>query len=168
MDKSFRVAPYSALAWVWTITFVLGLIFLIYSVVISAAADYLEFALAVAAAVVIVYGYMRSVRSYRVTDSDVQIIRSGTGRITIDRADITSIEARPNIGNFFNLSVLSIGGLFGWAGKARVRQSSDLTSLEAEVFGTNSASSVLMQLKSGRKLILTPADPSGFVAAVRK
>jgi hypothetical protein len=117
--------------------------------------------------VLIVSGFLRSVRAYRVTERTLEIVRTAAGRISIDRTDIAGVEAKPDIGSFFNTSVLGTGGLFGWAGKARIRRPADVDSLEAEVYGTNPANSVVVELKSGRTLVLTPADPSAFVAALQ-
>jgi Bacterial PH domain len=167
VNSTFRVAPYSMTAWVWTLTFIAGLVIFIWRLFLSGVSfDVIDLGFTVLLAIIVGYGYMRSVRSYRVTDDQVQIIRSGPGRINIDRADIASVEAKANLGSFFNMSILGTGGLFGWAGRARIRNPTDIRSLEAEVFGTNPANSVLMQLRSGRKLVLTPADPAAFVAAI--
>ncbi len=168
MNAVFKVAPFSATAWVWTITFLGGLLFFaVRAFLAGTSADLFDVGAAVLLGALTLYALVRSVRGYRVGDGQVAIVRLGPGRINIHRSDISSIEAQPDIGSFFNMSFLSIGGLFGWAGKARVRRTADLQSLDADVFGTNSAYAVLMRLKSGRTLILTPADPAGFVAAVR-
>jgi len=81
--------------------------------------------------------------------------------------DILGAQATPNIGTFFNIGVLSIGGVLGWAGRTRVRNPTDLKSMEADVYGTNPKFSVALEMRTGRKLVLTPADPSGFAAALQ-
>ena len=57
--------------------------------------------------------------------------------------------------------------MLGWAGKTRVRNPSDLKSMEADVYGTNPKFSVALEMRTGRKLVLTPADPAGFAAALQ-
>lgn len=167
MNATFRVAPYSVTAWIWTVTFIAGLFYFLMRIVITGAADLSDMGFALLLGVMIVFAFLRSVRAYIVTDSEIQVVRSGPGRIGVNRADISSVEASPDIGAFFNVNLIGTGGLFGWAGKARVRHPTDIQSLNAEVLGTNSANSVLMQLKNGRTIILTPADPAAFVAAVQ-
>lgn len=167
MNTTFRVAPYSVMAWVWTITFIAAFAYFLYSVLVIGATDLFNVAVTILLGGLIVFGFVRSVRGYQVTDSKVEIVRTASGRINIDRAEIDNVEARPNIGSFFNMSLLGTGGLFGWSGKARVRKPGDINSVEAEVFGTNSNNAVVVELKGGRTLVLTPADPAAFVAAVR-
>ena len=167
MNTTFRVAPYSVLAWIWTGTFVFALGFFVWRMAVTGSTDPFDIGVAALLAVLIVLGFVRSVRSYRVTDQAVEIVRAVAGRINIDRADIDSVEARPDPGSFFNTSVLGTGGLFGWSGKARIRRPSDIDSLEAEVYGTNPANSVVVELKGGRTLVLTPADPTAFITAIQ-
>ena len=167
MKTTFRVAPYSVLAWVWTGTFVFAIAFFAWRMAVTGSTDPFDIGVTAVLGVLIVLGFARSVRSYQVTDQAIQVVRTVAGRINIDRADIDSVEAKPDIGSFFNTSPLGTGGLFGWSGKARIRRPADIDSLEAEVYGTNPANSVVVELKSGRTLVLTPADPAAFVAAVQ-
>lgn len=169
-NQTFRVAPYSAVAWVWTIFYILIVIFFALRTVTAIAGgsfpDPIDvfFTLLVLAAVV--YSWVRSVRSYSIQGKDLVIKRSGPGAINIALDEIEGALASPAIGAFFNMSILSTGGVFGWAGKARVRNPSDLKSLEANVFGTNAKYSVLLDLKSGRKVVLTPTDPAAMETAL--
>jgi hypothetical protein len=117
---------------------------------------------------ILLYAWMRSVRSYHLTDSELVIVRAGPGRMHIALGEILGAQAAPEIGTFFNIGILSIGGVLGWAGKVRVRNPSDLKSLEADVYGTNPRYSVALEMKTGRKLIVTPADPAGFAVALQK
>lgn len=167
MNNTFRVAPYSVTAWVWTITFVVGLLYFLWRILVTGAADLTDIGFAALLGVLIIFAFIRSVKAYHVTENEVQIVRSGPGRISISRADINNLVVEPDIGAFFNTGLLGTGGLFGWGGKARVRHPTDIKSLDAEVFGTNSANSVLLELNSGRTIILTPANPVAFVAAVQ-
>lgn len=167
MNTTFRVAPFSVLAWIWTGTFVFAFGFFLWRMLVTGTADLFDVAVTTLLGILIVGSFARSVRAYHVTDRTLEIVRTAVGRISIDRTDITSVEAKPNIGSFFNMSVLGTGGLFGWAGKARIRRPADVDSLEAEVYGTNPANSVVVELKSGRTLVLTPADPTAFVAATQ-
>lgn len=167
MNTTFRIAPYSVTAWIWTVAFIAGLVYFVYRIVVTGAADLSDIAFSGLLGFMVIFAYMRSVKAYRVTESEVQIVRSGPGRISISKADINNVTAKPDIGAFFNMGLLGTGGLFGWGGKARVRHPTDIKSLETEVFGTNSANSVLIELSSGRTIILTPADPAAFVAALQ-
>ena len=167
MNTTFRVAPYSVMAWIWTGTFVVAFGFFVWRMVVTGSIDPFDFAVTAFLGVMIVAGFVRSVRAYRVTDRAIEIVRTVGSRINIDRGEIEDVEARPDLGSFFNMSPLGSGGLFGWSGKARIRRPSDIESLEAEVYGTNSANSVIIELKGGRTIVLTPADPTSFVAAVR-
>ncbi len=167
MITTFRVAPYSVMTWIWTGTFVFALGFFLWRMVATGSTDVFDVGVTALLGVLIVFGFVRSVRAYQVTDSSIEVVRTLAGRISIDRAEIANVEANPNLGSFFNVSVLGTGGLFGWSGKARIRRPADIDSLEAEVFGTSSANSVVVELKSGRTVVLTPADPKAFVAAVQ-
>jgi hypothetical protein len=155
------------MAWIWTGTFVVAFGFFVWRMVVTGSIDPFDIAVTAFLGVMIVVGFVRSVRAYQVTDRAIEVVRAAGSRINIDRADIEGVEAKPDLGSFFNMSPLGSGGLFGWSGKARIRRPSDIESLEAEVYGTNSANSVIIELKSGRIIVLTPADPSAFVAAVR-
>ncbi len=166
MNTTFRVAPYSVLVWIWTGTFLFAFGFFAWRVVVTGATEPFDMVVTALLGVLIVLGFVRSVRAYHVTDQAIQIVRTVAGRINIDRAGIDSVNIRPNLGSFFNTSLLGAGGLFGWSGKARIRHPTDVESLEAEVFGTDPANAVVIELKGGRTLVLTPADPNAFVAAV--
>lgn len=170
-DQTFKVAPFSITAWIWTVAFLLGLVYFIYRT-----ASWLQAGLWPEPAdvvftllifVVVLYSFLRSVRSYTVTEENLLITRAGPGRITIPLTNIKAAKADPNIGAFFNVSILSTGGIFGWAGKARVRNPTDLKSIEAEVYGTNPKFAVMLELESGRKLLLTPVDASGLASALQ-
>lgn len=168
MNTTFRVAPYSVLAWIWTGTFVFALGFFVWRMVATGAYDPFDILITALLGVMIVLAFVRSVRGYQVTDKTIEVVRSLAGRIHLDRTEITNVEARSDLGSFFNTSPLATGGLFGWSGKARIRRPADIDSLEADVFGTNSKNSVVLELKSGRTVVLTPADPRAFVAAVQR
>lgn len=168
MSNSFKVAPMGSAAIVWTVTFVVGLLFFAWRVVDLGLSSLFDLGAAIVLLLLIVYAWFRSVRAYNVGNGDVVIVRAGTGRITIPVDNITRVEFKPEIGTFFNMSMLSIGGLFGWAGKTQVKEKASLNTMQAEVYGTNANNSVVMLLRSGRTLVLTPADPAGFVAAVQQ
>jgi hypothetical protein len=171
-EQVFRVAPFSLIVWLWTITYVVGFVFFATSTVDALmnglVPQPLDFFLTVVIFGILLYAWMRSVRSYHLTDSELVIVRAGPGRMHIALGEILGAQAAPEIGTFFNIGILSIGGVLGWAGKVRVRNPSDLKSLEADVYGTNPRYSVALEMKTGRKLIVTPADPAGFAAALQK
>lgn len=171
-EQVFRVAPYSMIVWLWTVTYLIGFVFFATNTVGALASglvpDQLDFSLTLVIFGILFYAWLRSVRSYHVTDTELIIARAGPGRMHIAIGEILGAQATPDIGTFFNIGILSIGGVVGWAGKARVRNPSDLKSMEADVYGTNPKYSVVLDMKTGRKLILTPADPAGFAAALQR
>ncbi len=168
---TFRVAPMGAAALVWTLGSIAALLFFGVRVALTLiggrAPDNYDLAVFVLLALLVVYGWLRSVKGYRLGDGELTIERAGPGKIHIPFENIARMETNPNLGSFFNMSILSIGGLFGWASKARVRNPSDVKSLEVEVYGTNVANSVVLHLRNDRTIIITPADPAAFVTAGR-
>ena len=115
----------------------------------------------------IIYSWLRSVRRYRVDGENLYIERWGWGKITIPLETIRLVEALDSPVSFFNVGILSTGGLFGWAGRTQLRKAGDRRALEAEVYGTNPGKVVIIGVKDDRTYVLTPADPDGLVAAVR-
>ena len=170
-SESHHVAPYSTIAWIWTITYTMGLIFFGFrlgaAIVSGVFPDPVDLFFTLLLLIVVTYAWLRSVRSYSIEDEQLVITRSGMGRITIPLDDITGALADSSIGAFFNTSFMSTGGVFGWAGRARVRNPSDLRSLDADIYGTNPKFSVVLDLKNGRKAIVTPADPAALETALR-
>lgn len=172
MAGSFKVAPFGAVAWVWTVGFVAALLFFAVRAGLAISGGFLpdtyDVGGAIILAVLIVYGWLRSVKGYRVGEGNIVVERAGPGRINFSLDDMSSVRVKSDIGSFFNSGFLSIGGLFGWAGRARVRNPSDIKSLDADVYGTNPGKSVVLEMKSGRTVIVTPADPQAFAIAVRE
>ncbi len=172
MDKTFRVASPGTMALVWTFGFIFILAFYVVLVVVpvlnGTAPSTVDVGLAVLLAVLIAYAWVRSVRRYRLTADKLVIERAGPGRVHISLDNIESAEFNPDLGSFYNIRPLGLGGLFGWAGEARVRKPTDVHSLEATVYGTNPGKSVLLRMKSGRPIILTPDDPQALVNSIRE
>jgi hypothetical protein len=168
---SFKVAPYSGTAWLWTISFIVGLIYFGARSVIAFANGYLPDTFDAGAALILflllIYAWLRSVRGYHIEDQQIVITRAGPGRLHIPVEQIEDARARADLGAFFNPGFLSIGGVFGWAGRVRVRHPSDVESLDADAYGTNPKYSLFLELKNGRKMILTPSDPGGMEVALR-
>jgi Bacterial PH domain len=168
---SFRVAPYGVTAWIWTIGFIAGLIYFGARSVTAIADGFLPDTFDAGASLILllllIYAWLRSVRGYHIEGQQIVITRAGPGRLHIPLEQIEDVKVGADIGSFFNQGFLSIGGVFGWAGRVRVRNPSDLESLDADVYGTNSKYSVLLELKDGRKMILTPSDPAGMEVALR-
>ena len=171
MNGVFRVAPFGVVAWLWTGGFILGLIYFVVRIGLHLSGgippDTYDVGVGVLLIVLIVYSWIRSVKRYRVADSGVTIERKGPGRINIAADNIARVEAKPDVGSFFNLTPLSLGGLFGWAGKVRIRNAPNVNADQAEAYGTNPAKSVSLHLKNGRVVIVTPTDPEGFVFALQ-
>lgn len=171
MSQFFRVAPLGATALVWTIGFIVALLYFggraLLEVVNGELPDPLDAGVGIVLSLLIIYAWLRSVKGYVVGDSALTVVRAGPGRIHIAVENIESIKANPDIGGFFNNSLLSVGGVFGWAGKASVRQPLDIRSTQAEIYGTNPRNSVVLQLSSGRTIIVTPANPSALLGAIQ-
>ncbi len=169
-EQTFRIAPYNVVAWIWTITYVVALFFFGIRLSTTLAGglvpDPLDLVFTILLLFVVVFAWLRSVRSYAIAGGQLVIVRAGPGRLAIPLDEITRALADASIGSFFNVSFLSTGGVFGWAGRARVRNPSDLKSMDAEVYGTNPKFAVLVELRSGRKLVLTPTDPKGLETAL--
>ena len=106
-------------------------------------------------------------RGYRLEGGDIVIDRAGPGKIHIPLAGIEQVNSNSDLGSFFNVGLLSIGGVFGWAGKVRVRRPSDVHSVDADVYGTNSRNQLLLEMKNGSKIILTPFDPQAMETSLR-
>jgi hypothetical protein len=170
-EQVFRVAPFSLTVWLWTLTYVIGFLYFGSNTAAALSSgmvpDQFDFVLTLVTFGILLYAWLRSIRSYHLSDKELVIVRGGPGRMHIAVDDILGAQATPNIGTFFNIGVLSIGGVLGWAGKTRVRNPSDLKSMEADVYGTNPKFSVALEMRTGRKIVLTPADPSGFAAALQ-
>jgi hypothetical protein len=170
--RVFRVAPYSLAVWLWTVTYVIGFLYFGSNTALAlssgAMPDQFDFVLTLVTFGILLYAWLRSIRSYELSDTELVIVRGGPGRMHISVGEIVGAQAAPNIGTFFNIGVLGIGGVMGWAGKTRIRNPSDLKSLEADVYGSNPKYSVVLEMKTGRKLVLTPADPEGLAEALQE
>ena len=170
-NQTFRTAPYSVVAWIWTITYVMALVYFAFrtaaALVSGFVPDSVDLFFTILLLIVVVFAWLRSVRSYSIVDKDLVISRSGPGKINIPVDEVKGVLADSSIGSFFNASFVSTGGVFGWAGRARVRNPSDLKSMNADVYGTNPKFAVLVELRNGRTLILTPTDPLGLQTALR-
>lgn len=171
MADSFKVAPYGAIAWVWTISFVAATIFFAARAVLDFTGgkdpQFFDVGAAAVLLVLLVYGWLRSVRGYTITDGQVVVNRAGPGKVNIAIADIEAAEADSDLGSFINPTFLSIGGLFGWAGKVKVRKPMDVNSLDAIAYGTNPSKAVLLALNGGRLIVLTPHDPRAMETALQ-
>ena len=170
-DRVFKVAPYNAIAWIWTITYILGLLLFGYrfvsTIVNGSMPDAVDTFFTLLLLTVVVYSWVRSVRGYAIEDKQLVILRGGPGRINIPLDDVAGALADPNVGSFFNVTFLSTGGVFGWAGRVRIRNPVDLKSIDAIAYGTNHKYAVLVELRNGRLLVLTPTDPKGLETALR-
>ncbi|MEO8288117.1 MAG: PH domain-containing protein [Chloroflexota bacterium] len=171
MTESFKVAPFGTTAWIWTVSFVVGLIYFGGRTILALASGFVPDTFDSVAAVMLVplviYAWIRSVRGYRLQDGIVIIDRAGPGKINIPVSEIEQVDGNPDVGTFFNMGILSIGGVFGWAGRVRVRKPADVKSMDVDVYGTNPKNSVLLEMKNGTKIILTPADPQAMETSLR-
>jgi hypothetical protein len=171
LAESFKVAPYGAVAWVWTLSFIGGTIFFAVRAVLALAngqqPQFFDVGASIILLVLLGYGWLRSVRGYSVEGGQVVVNRAGPGKVNIALTDIDAAEADSDLGSFINPTFLSIGGLFGWAGKVKVRKPSDVNSLDAIAYGTNPSKAVLLALNSGRLVVLTPDDPRAMETALQ-
>ena len=171
MSGIFPVARFGTIAWVWTIGFCAGAIYFGWRTwaAISAgrAPDNYDLGAMLLLIMFIIIGWIRSVRRYRLGDNNLYIEKRASRKITLPLESIRLIEAMATPVSFFNTSLFSMGGLFGWSGRTQLRKSSDTHALNAEVYGTNPANVVIIGLNDDRTYALTPADPEGLVQAVR-
>jgi hypothetical protein len=171
LAESFKVAPYGGVAWVWTLSFIGGTIFFGVRAVLALSEgrqpDFFDVGATAVLLVLLVYAWLRSVRGYSVEGDQVVISRAGPGKVNIAIADIEGAKADPDLGSFINPTFLSTGGLFGWAGKVKVRKPSDVNSLDAVAYGTNPARALLLALNNGRLVVLTPEDPKAMETALQ-
>ncbi len=114
------------------------------------------------------FGWARSVKAYRVSEGELNIDRAVIKGVQVPLELIKSVQVDAEIGSFYNRSMLGSGGLFGWGGKARFRKHTDISATDAYIYGSNPKNSVIFRLEGGQNIVVTPADPQGFVAAIRK
>jgi hypothetical protein len=172
VSTTFKVARLSGIALVWTIGFGAAFLYFALGIALSISSGTPIILFDIVGSVLLlsllIYAWLRATRRYEIDGENVTVIRHGPGRIIIPIAKIASAIYKPNIGNFFNLGFFGLGGLFGWAGLARVRNPTDIESLQAEVYGTNAKYPVVIEMESGTTIILTPADPQTFLAALEE
>jgi hypothetical protein len=172
VSRFFRVAPFTVQVFINTLLFIAALAFFAIRAALALAAgklpDNFDLGASIALAIVIAYAWLRSVKGYRLAQRELVIERVGPGKLHISLENILSAEAQPNLGSFLRTGYLSIQGLFGWAGKTIVRKPTDLKSQQAEVYGTNPASAVVLRLQSDRMVIVTPAEVDSFLQALRE
>jgi len=169
--ERFKVAPYGTVAWIWTIVYLLATIYFaglaISDVVNGYIPDPIIGLFAIVLVPLMIYAWLRSVRGYRLEGEHLIVDRAGPGKINISLSNIDNVNGSPDLGAFFNRSFLSLGGVFGWSGKVGVRKAQDVTTLDAEAYGTNANKMVLLEMKAGRKIILTPQDPQAMETSLR-
>jgi hypothetical protein len=172
LSRFFRVAPFDATVFLITLVFI-GVLGFFGVTVLLAVMDnkdpaFFDVGAGFLLAIVLAYSLLRSVRGYRLKGSELVIERLGPGRLRIPVADIASAEIGEDLGNFVRSGYLSVQGLFGWAGKVHVRKPTDVKSQLVEVYGTNPSNAVVLNLRSERRVILTPRDVEGFLGALKE
>lgn len=172
MSRFFRVAPFDVSIFITTIVFIVALGFFMVRALLAYSAgrqpELFDLGAGLILAVVIGFARLRSVKGYRIGQSELVIERAGPGKVHISFESILSVEAQPNMGAFIRSGYLSTQGLFGWSGVVNVRKPTDLKSVRAEVLGTNPANAVALRLQSERTIVVTPGDVEGFVSALRE
>jgi len=169
--ESFKVAPYGTVAWIWTIVWsLLTLYFAVVTIMYLANGQIpapLDALFTVVLVSTLIYAWLRSVRGYRLEGGELIIDRAGPGKIHISVSNIANVDGNPNLGSFFNRSFFSLGGVFGWSSRVGVRKAQDINTLDADAYGTNPGKMLLLEMKDGRKIILTPRDPQAMEASLR-
>ena len=172
MNESFKPAPPGTVAILWTLGFIGVFLYFLVRVGLAVSGNVSPDLYDVGGALIllgfILYGWARSVKSYRVSDGEMSVERMAIAGVRIPLSLVKSAQSQPDIGGFFNNSMFGSGGLFGWGGKARVRKPSDVTGMEAYVYGANPKKSVVFYMEGGKNIVVTPADPQAFLAAIRK
>jgi len=167
----FPVARLGTMALVWTIGFcAVGLYFVwqtLNAISNGNAPDTYDLSVAVLLSAFMVYNWLRSVKRYTIADGNLYIERQVLGQITVPLESMRLVEALSSPVSFFNVNMVSTGGLFGWSGKTQLRKAGDRLALEAEVYGTNPGKVVIIGLEDERTYVVTPADPDGMVDALR-
>jgi hypothetical protein len=159
-------------AFVTTIIFIAALAYFAYRMAVPFAAgklaDTFDLLATLLLAIIIGYTWLRSVKGYSLAAGEMVIDRAGPGKLRISLEDIKSAEAQPDLGSFMKTGPFSMQGLFGWSGPAEIRKPGELKSLQAQVYGTNPANTIVLQLADGRTVIVTPNDVAGFTGALHE
>ncbi|MDQ6693265.1 MAG: PH domain-containing protein [Chloroflexota bacterium] len=153
---------------IWTFGYALTFLYFAFRIATMREYDLYNFGVVVASLVILIFAYVRSVRGYLVGDGNLVVVRSGPGRVQIPLSNVIRVQNQPDMGAFYNPTFLSIGGVFGWAGRVQVRKPLDVRSVQATAYGTNARNSVFLTLNDDRLLILTPVDPAAFVLAIQQ
>jgi hypothetical protein len=130
---------------------------------------------------VVLYRMAIAVRGYRLTmREDATPILWIERRLPLRRRGVPlkrlhAVRIEPDLPRILNTNIFSMGGIFGWAGTAMVR---DLGYVDA--YGMNNSKAVVLEFtavpgreplvgkKAGPVYIITPADPRAFVDAVHE
>lgn len=171
MSQTFKPAPPSGLAIVWTLGYIGGFLFFAVRAILAVSAgvspDLFDVGGALILAAFIIFAWARAVKAYHIEMGELNITRMIMKGVTVPLDMVKSVQTDPEIGSFFNSSLFAIGGLFGWGGRAQVRKSSDVNALTAYVYGSNPKNSVILRIDGDKTVIVTPTDPQGFVTAIR-
>ena len=172
MGKYFRVASFDAPVYVNTILYIVGLVFFLGKIALSLAngstPELFDVGVSLALLLMVAVAAIRSVKGYLMSAGEIVVERRGPGKVLIPLEKVLSAEATTTLGGFFRPSFLSLQGLFGWTGPTQVRNTTDVNSLKALVYGTRAANTVVLKLTNDRTVLLTPADVQGFVQALRE
>ena len=172
MSQTFRPAPPSTATIITTLAFVGVFIFFAANVILAFSSGFYPSLFDAGGTVILLgflaFGWARSVKAYRVSEGELNIDRALIKGVHVPLELIKSVQADPDIGSFYNRSMLGSGGLFGWGGKARVRTHSDINAKDAYVYGSNAKHSVIFRLEGDQTIVVTPADPQAFVTAIRE
>jgi len=106
----------------------------------------------------VTYGF--SVTGYRLTFNHI-IVRRPLGDKKIARADIQSAQRLSKGALSWSLRAFGVGGLFGYFGRFYNRKMGSMT-----WFLTRRDRTILLLLKDGRKIVISPDSPEAFIQAL--
>ncbi len=172
MSETFKPATWSGLAVLWTASYLVALLYFLVRIGLAFSLGGLpepfDLGFGVLLLILIGFAWARSVKGYRVQEGELNIDRKAIKSVIVPLNLVTSVQIDPSIRSFFNMSLLASGGVFGWGGRSGVRKTNEFVGMEAFAYGANPKSSVVIKANDGKTIIVTPADPEGLVAALRK
>lgn len=93
---------------------------------------------------------------------DVLMVHRLLKDVIILRTSIVSIEVLDKEKLNATIRLFGVGGLFGYYGKFRNKQLGTMT-----WYATRRDHAVLVKTNEGKKIVLTPDDPTGFIASFK-
>lgn len=133
--------------------------FMLWKEVITQQQYYLSI-FAIVLLVVYVGAYLLSIDYYQLTD-DALVIHRKINTVKIQRDQIESATSIQQLATLGNIRLIGNGGLFGYMGKYR-----NLKFGNYSFYGTQRKNLVLIKLKNGKQLVITPDQPHSLIDAL--